>query len=59
MYLASGMPSVMIKPQRAASSEMPNVLVVVFDAFSARNIQLHGYDRPTTPVIDARTATGR
>ncbi|MEN8241628.1 MAG: sulfatase-like hydrolase/transferase [Chloroflexota bacterium] len=51
MYLASSMPSVMVKPQRAAGSDLPNILVVVFDAFSARNIELYGYDRPTTPNL--------
>ncbi len=28
-----------------------NVLIIVFDAFSARNISLHGYQRETTPNL--------
>jgi arylsulfatase A-like enzyme len=51
MYLASSMPSVFLNPGRAASSDLPNILIVVFDAFSTRNIQLYGYDRPTTPNL--------
>lgn len=51
LYLASSMPSVFLEPGRAASSDLPNILIIVFDAFSARNIQLYGYDRPTTPNL--------
>ncbi len=28
-----------------------NILIVVFDAFSAKHISLYGYDRPTTPNL--------
>ena len=31
------------------SNTSPNVIVVVFDAFSARNMSLYGYQRETTP----------
>jgi arylsulfatase A-like enzyme len=46
-------PQIMVSPSRpleTASGE--NVLIVVFDAFSASNISLHGYSRGTTPNID-------
>jgi arylsulfatase A-like enzyme len=51
MYLASGMPAVHLNPTQPADSGLPNILVVVFDAFSARHIQFHGYNRPTTPNL--------
>lgn len=34
------------------SSRRQNVLIVLFDAFSASNISLYGYPRQTTPNID-------
>jgi arylsulfatase A-like enzyme len=36
----------------AGKYQPQNVLIVVFDAFSARNISLYGYGRRTTPNID-------
>ena len=36
----------------SAGSGQQNVIVVVFDAFSAYNIALYGYPRQTTPNID-------
>ncbi|MGD8458240.1 MAG: sulfatase-like hydrolase/transferase [Anaerolineales bacterium] len=36
---------------RQASAEKPNILVLVFDTFSARNISLYGYPRETTPNL--------
>jgi arylsulfatase A-like enzyme len=41
-----------LKPVMPAASGQKNVLVVVFDAFSAYHISLHGYGRKTTPNID-------
>ena len=35
-----------------AAAGQKNVLVIVFDAFSAYHISLHGYGRKTTPNID-------
>ncbi len=35
----------------AANAGAQNVIVVVFDAFSAYNISLYGYKRPTTPNL--------
>jgi choline-sulfatase len=37
--------------QNLASPNQPNVLVIVFDAFSAFNIPVYGYPRNTTPNI--------
>lgn len=34
-----------------AQQEQQNVLIIVFDAFSARNMSLHGYQRETTPNL--------
>lgn len=38
-------------PTRQAEPGQKNILIIVFDAFSARNISLYGYDRVTTPNI--------
>jgi arylsulfatase A-like enzyme len=39
--------------------DQPNVLILLFDTFSARHLTLHGYPRETTPNLDrfARSAT--
>ncbi len=37
---------------REAEPRSQNILIVVFDAFSARNMSLYGYARQTTPNID-------
>ncbi|RJP51400.1 MAG: hypothetical protein C4583_08775 [Anaerolineaceae bacterium] len=52
----------LVKKLGAASllqGERKNVLVILFDSFSASNISLHGYGRKTTPNLDklARRAT--
>jgi choline-sulfatase len=38
-------------PALQPAAGKPNVLIVVFDAFSAYNISLHGYGRETTPNL--------
>ena len=38
--------------QKAASDSLPNVLILVFDAWSARNVSLYGYPRPTMPNLE-------
>lgn len=46
-------PKVLKAKSWMADNEQPqNVLIIVFDAFSARNISLYGYPRKTTPNID-------
>jgi hypothetical protein len=47
-----GMPFAhLIRPERSAETSKRNVLVIVFDAFSARHISLYGYRRETTPNL--------
>ncbi len=49
----SGFPLYLQEPTSAAgSADSPNILVVVFDAFSAKNMSLYGYPRQTTPLIE-------
>jgi arylsulfatase A-like enzyme len=33
-------------------ARLPNILIVVFDAWSAKNISLYGYERDTTPNLE-------
>ena len=40
-----------LEATRAASPGQPNVLILVYDAFSARHISLYGYERDTTPNL--------
>jgi arylsulfatase A-like enzyme len=42
---------------QSASSEdtRPNILLVTFDALTARHMSVYGYDRPTTPFISEWT----
>jgi arylsulfatase A-like enzyme len=40
------------RPIQSAPVGQKNVLIIVFDAFSAYNMSLHGYSRKTTPNID-------
>ncbi len=35
----------------AESMERPNIILVVWDSLTSRNMQLYGYERPTTPFI--------
>jgi len=39
-------------PGEVAQTGAPNILLIVFDAFSAHNISLYGYGRTTTPNLD-------
>lgn len=41
-----------VKMAHAKQDGTPNVLIVVFDAWSARNVSAYGYARVTTPNID-------
>ena len=45
---APGFAKLITRPQQAKGQ---NVIVVVFDAFSAYNISLYGYQRDTTPNL--------
>ena len=48
---AAALPSLHLAPSRAAAPGQPNIIILVFDAFSARHISMYGYDRETTPNI--------
>jgi len=43
----------------AVDKSRPNIILVTFDALSARDMSVYGYDRPTTPFISrwAKTAS--
>ncbi|MFN2144080.1 MAG: sulfatase, partial [Anaerolineales bacterium] len=45
--------SSLLPRQTVPQSEKPNILVVVFDAWSAKNIELYGYPRQTMPKLSA------
>jgi arylsulfatase A-like enzyme len=52
--LASGTVALsQLAPQllRRQTSDAPNVIILVFDAMSARNLSLYGYQRDTTPNL--------
>lgn len=38
--------------KHSPQSNLPNILILVFDALSARNMSLYGYKRQTTPNFD-------
>jgi len=40
-----------LSPQRQDPSQ-PNIIILVFDAWSASNISLYGYERQTTPYLE-------
>jgi arylsulfatase A-like enzyme len=50
--LASALPSIALAPSRAPNPGQMNIIILVYDAFSARNISLYGYERETTPNIN-------
>jgi arylsulfatase A-like enzyme len=51
--LAGLSPLVSYLPASAsAGSDQPNIIVILFDALSARNLALYGYQRPTTPNLE-------
>jgi len=56
---AAALPVLRYAPARQASPDQPNILILVYDAFSAMHIPLYGYARKTTPNLNrlARQAT--
>lgn len=38
--------------RKAAAPDTPNIILLVFDAWSADHIQFHGYPRPTMPNLE-------
>ncbi|MFN2143960.1 MAG: sulfatase-like hydrolase/transferase, partial [Anaerolineales bacterium] len=49
---ATALPALRMSPTRLASPDQPNILIFVYDAFSAMNISLYGYPRETTPNLN-------
>jgi arylsulfatase A-like enzyme len=43
---------------RAAPNDQPNIIFVVVDALRADHVSAYGYERPTTPNLDAFMADG-
>jgi len=54
--LATSLPTLSLIPSRAASPGQMNIIILVYDAFSARHMSLYGYDRVTTPNINRLAA---
>ena len=57
LKLASTLPPVLSLPpsvlqSAAEQNDAPNILVLVFDAWSAHNVSLYGYPRKTTPHLE-------
>lgn len=50
--LAAALPTISLAASRPASPGQMNILILVYDAFSARHISLYGYDRETTPNLN-------
>jgi arylsulfatase A-like enzyme len=49
----NGLPVHFAAPRSPQAGEgLPNVLILVFDAFSAKNASLYGYPRLTTPLLE-------
>jgi len=55
LKLASLMPASYFLPAtftNAGNNDLPNIIIMVFDAWSAKNVSLYGYPRKTTPNLD-------
>lgn len=50
--LFSGIVSRADQALRQKNAEPPNIIILVFDAMSARNLSLYGYPRPTSPNLE-------
>jgi arylsulfatase A-like enzyme len=46
------------QPRRRASRDAPNLLVIVMDTLRADRMSCYGYEKPTTPHLDALAARG-
>ena len=50
--LAYAVPTLFLEPDREPQdSDAPNIIIIVFDALTARNMSLFGYPRETTPNL--------
>ena len=47
-----------ISAPSGADSSRPNIILVIFDTLTARDMSLYGYERPTTPFITEWAKTG-
>jgi arylsulfatase A-like enzyme len=47
-----------VRPLPAAAPGVPDILLIVLDTVRAENVSAYGYDRPTTPNLDALAAEG-
>ena len=50
--LGSGLASTLLSKSAHAAGTSPNIIVLVCDAMSARNLSLYGYPRKTTPNLE-------
>ena len=50
--LGAGIHSVVNEDRESAQADKPNILIIVFDALSARNMSLYGYPRQTTANLE-------
>jgi arylsulfatase A-like enzyme len=55
---AAALPILRYAPRRQANPGQPNILILVYDAFSARHTSLYGYDRETTPNLNRLAERG-
>lgn len=46
------LPKSEISPSGQPQSDHPNIIIIIFDAWSASNISLYGYPRKTTPFLE-------
>lgn len=58
LVLVAGVGLFVWAPPPPAPSEGPNVLLIVWDTVRADRLSLYGHERPTTPRLDARAASG-
>jgi arylsulfatase A-like enzyme len=49
---ASLLPFLHLAPSRNTGDSLPNILILVYDALSAKHISMYGYERDTTPNLN-------
>jgi arylsulfatase A-like enzyme len=50
---AGAMASERVLSLKASDNNSPNIIIILWDAFSAKHLSLYGYPRQTTPNVDA------
>ena len=48
---AAGTVSTLTVRSRRQADDLPNMIIILFDAMSARHMSLYGYQRQTTPQL--------